>query len=150
MIGVLNLFLDPELSYTWREALMIVAKAQEHGSTRMHSLHAWVLDFIWERKLPLQSYGYIQQTVLEDNNVLQEVQGELAKKAKSGFISAKDVCKIVTSKIIQILFARLEVHKLKISLATAKQWLAKLKWHYSKKKNGIYINGHERDDVMAY
>ena len=73
MIGVLNLFLDPELSYTWREALMIVAKAQEHGSTRMHSLHAWVLDFIWERKLPLQSYGYIQQTVLEDNNVLQEV-----------------------------------------------------------------------------
>jgi hypothetical protein len=27
MVGVLNLFLDPGLSYTWREASMIVAKA---------------------------------------------------------------------------------------------------------------------------
>ena len=27
MIGVLNLFLDPELSYNWREASIVVAKA---------------------------------------------------------------------------------------------------------------------------
>ena len=33
MIGVLNLFLDPELPYTWREALMVIAKAQGNGST---------------------------------------------------------------------------------------------------------------------
>ena len=150
MIGVLNLFLDPGLSYTWREASMIVAKAQGHGSTRARSLRAWVLDFVREGKLPLHSYGYTRQTVLEDDDVLQEVQGELAKKAKSGFINAEDVCEIVASEKIQVLFARLGVHKPRISLATAKRWLAKLKWRYSKKKNGMYIDGHERDDVVAY
>ena len=34
MVGVLNLFLDPELLYTWREASMIATKAQGGGSTR--------------------------------------------------------------------------------------------------------------------
>ncbi len=33
MIGVLNLFLDPDLSYTWREASMIVTKVQGNGTT---------------------------------------------------------------------------------------------------------------------
>jgi hypothetical protein len=46
MVGVLNLFLDPELPYTWREASMIVAKAQGHGSTCACSIRAWVLGFI--------------------------------------------------------------------------------------------------------
>jgi hypothetical protein len=46
MVRVLNLFLDPELLYTWREASMIVAKAQGHGSTCTHSIRAWVLGFI--------------------------------------------------------------------------------------------------------
>jgi hypothetical protein len=40
MIGVLNLFLDLGLSYTWREASMIVAKAQGHGANCMCSVRA--------------------------------------------------------------------------------------------------------------
>ena len=40
MIGVLNLFLDLELSYNWREALIVVAKAQKHGPTYVHSFQA--------------------------------------------------------------------------------------------------------------
>jgi hypothetical protein len=150
MIGVLNLFLDPGLSYTWREASMIVAKAQGHGTTRARSVRAWVLDFIREGKLPLHSYGYTRQTVLEDDDVLQEINAELAKKAKAGFIKAEDVCEIVASEKIQVLFVRLGVHKPGISIATAKRWLAKLKWRYDKKKNGMYIDGHEREDVVAY
>jgi hypothetical protein len=88
--------------------------------------------------------------VLEDNDVLQEIQEELAEKAKGGIIKAEDVCEIVVSEKIQTLFARLGVHKPGISKTTAQRWLAKLKWRYSKKKNGMYIDGHERDNVVAY
>jgi hypothetical protein len=70
MIAVLNLFLDLELSYTWREASMVVAKAQGHGSTHVHSVRTWVLDFVCNRRLPFHSYRYTQQTVLEDEEVL--------------------------------------------------------------------------------
>ena len=46
MVGVLNIFLDPDLPYTWRKASMVVAKAQGHGSTRARSIRAWILDFV--------------------------------------------------------------------------------------------------------
>ena len=65
---------------------MIAAKAQEHGLTHACSIQAWVLDFIQEGMLPLHSYGYTQKTALEDEKVLQEIQGELSKRAKSQFI----------------------------------------------------------------
>jgi hypothetical protein len=81
---------------------------------------------------------------------LHEIQEELTERAKGGFIKAKDICEIVAGEKIQGLFARLGVHKPSISRATAQRWLARLKWCYSKKKNGMYIDGHERDNVMAY
>ena len=31
MVGTLNIYLDPELSYTWREASLLVVKARGHG-----------------------------------------------------------------------------------------------------------------------
>ena len=150
MIGVLNLFLDPKLRYTWREASIIVAKAQGHGPTRARSIRSWVLDFVQEGTLPSHSYGYTRKTVLEDEDVLQEIQGELSERAKSGFIKAQDVCEIVASEKFQILFSRLGIHKPGISLSTAQRWLTKMEWRYSKMKNGMYIDGHERDDVVAY
>jgi hypothetical protein len=150
MIGVLNLFLDPELPYTWREASMIVAKAQGNGPTRARSIRAWVLDFVREGTLPLHSYGYTRQTVLEDEGILQEIQDELSEKSKNGFIKAQDVCDIIASQKLQDMFLRLGTDKPSISLATAKRWLTKMKWRYSKAKNGMYIDGHEREDVVAY
>jgi hypothetical protein len=150
MIGVLNLFLDPRLQYTWREASMIVAKAQGHGPNRACSVRAWILDFVWEGTLPLHSYCYTRPTVLENEDVLHEIQEELTERAKGGFIKAEDICKIVAGKKIQGLFARLGVHKPSISKAMAHRWLGKLRWCYSKRKNGMYIDGHERDDIVAY
>jgi hypothetical protein len=129
---------------------MVVAKAQGHGSTHAHSVWTWVLDFVHDRRLPFHSYGYTWQTVLEDEEVLQEIQKELLAKLKAGFIKAQDVCNIIVSEKLQILFSQLGIHKPSISQSTAKRWLAKLKWRYSKMKNGMYIDGHERDDIVAY
>ena len=150
MVGVLNLYLDPELPYTWKEASMVIVKAQGCGSTCACSIRMWVLDFIREGTLPLHSYGYSRQTVLEDEEVLQEVQRQLSEKAKGGFIKAQDVCDIVATKTIQTLFARLGIDKPSISQSTAQRWLARMDWRYSRVKNGMYIDGHERDDVVAY
>jgi hypothetical protein len=33
---------------------------------------------------------------------------------------------------------------------TARRWLHKLSWGYQQKKNGMYIDGHEHEDVVAY
>ena len=150
MLGVINLFLDIELPHTWRKASMIVAKAQGAGSNRARNVRRWIIEFINEGELPLHSYCYNRPTVLEHEDVAQEIQERLTERAKSGFIKADDVCDIIASNAIQRIFARLGVKKANISLSTAKRWLAKLNWKYGKKVNGMYIDGHERDNVVAY
>src|SRR5258708_1984688 len=57
MIGVLNLFLDLELPYTWKKVSMIIMKAQGNGPACTCSLWAWVLNFVYEERLSLHFYG---------------------------------------------------------------------------------------------
>lgn len=42
------------------------------------------------------------------------------------------------------------IHKTSISVWTARHWLKCLDWRYGRRKNGMYIDGHEREDVVAY
>ena len=37
-----------------------------------------------------------------------------------------------------------------MSIWTAQNWLHKMGWWYGKKKNGMYVDGHEQDDVVEY
>jgi hypothetical protein len=37
-----------------------------------------------------------------------------------------------------------------IHVRTARRWLHKLSWRYQQKKKGMYIDGHEREDVVEY
>jgi hypothetical protein len=92
MIRVLNLFLDPDLPYIWRKASIIVAKAQGHGPSRARCIQKWILDFVQEGKFLLHSYRYGHQTVLGDEDVLQEIQEALSEKAKNSFVKAEDLC----------------------------------------------------------
>ena len=73
MVGLINLFLDPQLSYTWREASMIVIKAEGNGSRHIRSIQTWTLNFVREGKLPLNPYGYSRETILDDEDILQEI-----------------------------------------------------------------------------
>jgi hypothetical protein len=59
-----------------------------------------VLDFVRERRLLFHSYGYTHQTVLEDEDILQQIQEDLSEKLKASFINAQDVCDIIVSEKI--------------------------------------------------
>lgn len=124
MVSVLNLFLDLDLLYTWRKASMIVAEAQGHSSSQVRSIHKWVLDFVQEGRLLLHPYCYAWETALENEGILQEIQEQLAERAKGGFIKAQDVCEIVMGKRVQLKFTQLGIHKPSISQSTAHCWLA--------------------------
>ena len=150
MLGVINLFLDTDVPHTWRKASIVVAKAQGAGPNWARNIWRWIIEFVNEGKLPLHSYCYKRPTILEDEDVAQELRERLAEKAKSGFLKTEDVCDIIASDAIQGIFTRLGVNKPRISLSTAHRWLARLDWKYGKKMNGMYIDGHEQDDMVAY
>ena len=148
MIGVLNLFLDRDLPYTWRKASMVVAKAAGHGPAWAHTIRKWVLDFVRDGTLPIHCYSW--KAILNNEDILQGIQEQLIEKAKASFIKAEDVCEIVASERIQLMFTQLGIHQPSISLSTAHRWLSRLKWRYGKRSNGMYFDGHKRDNVVAY
>src|SRR5882724_11867817 len=42
MVGTLNLYLDSELLFGWREASLIAAKAAGHGVKNAHNVQRWI------------------------------------------------------------------------------------------------------------
>jgi len=149
MVGTLNLYLDPSLSYSWRECSLLVSKASGHGVHHARNLRTWIRRYLSSGKLPLHRYGTYHSSVLEDEDLAHEIQLHLTEISKKGYIRAQDVVDFVATPEIQARLAKMGKPR-GISLRTAQRWLKKLSWRYTKKRNGMYIDGHEREDVVEY
>jgi len=58
---------------------------------------------------------------------------------------------VLANHINQVIFPAAGVQTTdQISLRTACHWLIKLGWTYTKVKKGVYVDGHEREDVKEY
>ncbi|KAA1476290.1 hypothetical protein DENSPDRAFT_784809 [Dentipellis sp. KUC8613] len=148
MLGTLNLFLAENLSYTWRSASLVVAQASGRSEATARSIRSWLHAFLHKKRLLLHLYGRVSTSILHDEDFQSKIQLHLLECAKKGPITAQDVVDYVASPEIQ---EQLGGRKKKsISLATAKRWLQSMAWRYGKKKNGMYIDGHEREDVVKY
>jgi hypothetical protein len=147
MAGTLNLYLDPELSYTWREASLLVAKSAGRGPNHARNLRTWIHNFLRTDKLPLHRYGSYHSSILDDEDFAQDIQLHLVEIGKKGYIRAQDIVDYVATPEVQ---EKLGTKARGISVRTARRWLHKLSWRYGRKKNGMYIDGHERKDVVEY
>jgi hypothetical protein len=94
--------------------------------------------------------GWKQMTVLGDEEIAQEIQFALLEKAKNGHLDATVLIDIVSSPDMQARFVSSGIDRPSVSEHTAHRWLAKLGWQYGKQRNGMYIDGHEREDVVEY
>ena len=154
MVGLLNLFLDESLGYTWRWASLVVAKSQSQGKSqgvvRARSIRHWVLDFARTQHLPHHKYKWSHSTALEDEDISQDIQLELGEKLKNGLIKASDLVDLVASLKMQDQFKLAGINKPSISEHTAHRWLGRLGWQYGKQQNGMYVDGHERKDDIQY
>ncbi|KIJ26478.1 hypothetical protein M422DRAFT_140014, partial [Sphaerobolus stellatus SS14] len=87
--------------------------------------------------------------ILEDEDVQEAIQFRIMEQSKNSSFHAEDVVKIVQSPELQEMLAARDA-KLTISLRTAQRWLKRLNWRYGQKRNGMFIDGHERPDVTEY
>jgi hypothetical protein len=91
--------------------------------------------------------------VLDDEDFTLPIQLHLQKIAKEndGHIRAQDIVDFIAdSPDMQNLMEQSGAKRKSISLRTAQRWLHKMGWRYGKKKNGMYVDGHERPDVVEY
>ncbi len=149
MVGVLNLYLDPQIQYNWTEASLVVARVQGSGVKKARKLRKWILDFIQVGELPSYKLGQ-SRSILEDEDIKGAIQLELMECAKGKSISAVDIVNIVATPRIQDLFSHAGITKPRISERTARRWLTTLEWQYGLPQKGMYVDGHEREDVVKY
>ncbi|KIY43540.1 hypothetical protein FISHEDRAFT_78393 [Fistulina hepatica ATCC 64428] len=153
MLATLNFFLDPNLTFTWREASLMASKAQGGGEWHARILRTWLHEYLKSgpaRKLPLHRYGSAHSTVLIDEDISSTLQLALVEKVKSGYLTAQTLVELVASEEIQMKLEAANIRKRSISLRTAQCWLKHFGWRYEHVRKGMYIDGHERDDVVAY
>lgn len=150
MVGCLNLYLDESLSYTWRESSLLASKAQGKSERHARSIRTWLHQYISSKKLPLHRYGHYNSSILRDEDIANEIQLHLLEIAKQGYVAAQDIVEFLNSREMQEKLGTEEGKKVTISLRTAQRWIHKLSWRYGKKRRGMYIDGHEREDVVEY
>jgi hypothetical protein len=132
-------------------------------------LRRWKRDWTQSRTLPpkLHAGAHVKsESLYDDEGVLVAVR-EYLNKAKS--VTPKGVCdtvcKLLQSRRVANLMgmenllsseistgtttSESTLRRKGISLTTAKRWLGKLGWIYSRDGKG-YVDGHEREDVVQY
>ena len=151
MVGTLNLYLDPELQYTWWEASLVAAKSMgtgiKNGSKQARNIHTWIHNYLAQDRLPTHHHGQHSKSILDHEDFAQDIQLHLMVIAKNSYIHAQDVVDYVTTLKIQ---EKLGSKSHTILVQTAQRWLKQLNWQYGKKPNGMYVDGHEREDVVQY
>jgi len=124
-----------------------MGKGIQDGNKRARNLGTWIHKYLVTGKLPTHRHGQHSVSILDDEDVAQDIQEHLQEIAKEGYVRAQDIVDYVSTPAIQ---EKLGMKKRAISVRTAHRWLKKLNWRYGRKKNGMYIDGHEREDVVEY
>jgi hypothetical protein len=147
MVGTLNLYLDPDMSYGWREASFVVAKSSGNGVSHAQKIRTWIHCYLLNKTLPLHHYGQFHSSVLEDEDFAHELKVHLLEVLKSGYLHVQDVADFVGKPETQEFLGGC---KASVSLHTAQQWLKQMDWRNSRRQNGMYVDGHEHEDVVKY
>ena len=150
VIGLLNIYTDEDLEYSWTKASEVVVKTQGAGVNHMRHIREWAIGFLKWGDLPLHQLNWKRATIVDDEDIAEELKMCMMEKGKEGFLKAQDIVDIIASPRMQEIFTRKNISKPSISIKTALRWLDKLGWMYGKLKNGMYIDGHERPDVVEY
>ncbi|KAF8059298.1 hypothetical protein FPV67DRAFT_1400947, partial [Lyophyllum atratum] len=88
--------------------------------------------------------------ILQDEDFTSAIQLHLQEVAKTGYIRAQDIVDFMETPEMQKKLEEFGATCRKISLRTAQRWLHTMEWRYGRRKNGMYIDGHEREDIVRY
>ena len=148
--GVLNLYLDPKLKYFWTNASIMVVTIEGCGVNCARNLRQWILTFVQYGELPVHHLGQTRWDILDDEDVSHSLQSLLLSHTKGCYITAIDVVELVSGPVMQEKFSQSGISRPSISERTGRRWLQHLSWRYGPSRNGMYLDGHEREDVVAY
>ncbi|KAF8596675.1 hypothetical protein BDV93DRAFT_454442 [Ceratobasidium sp. AG-I] len=138
-------FLDDELGLGWIKASMLAAKAFGKRSHHARSLRSWARVLIDDHAANFANpYGNSIHSALDDEDFQEGLFLYLQRCGRD--VKADDVVQYTARPDV---LAQLERSK-PISLSTAQHWMSILGFRFGHPVKGLYRDGHEREDVIAY
>lgn len=149
MLALVNFYTNHDEQLTWQRASLVAAKASGRGSSFARNLRRWTIAYAeGECKfdtLPHAQYAAFRTAFLDDEDLSQRIKQHLQTLGR--YFRAQDIVDFVASEEMQACMGTRE--KKSISIRTAQRWLNK-HYRYGHTQKGMYIDGHERDDVVEY
>jgi hypothetical protein len=151
MRSSLTIYTDPVNGNSWVTASMDVIRNFDMGQARCKNdkyaarrLCQWTKEYIQDREvIPINNYeGSI--AMVEDKDFKQDLFVHLQGIGK--YVRAADIVDYTNQEDVK---AKFDLKK-GVSLATAKRWMFQLGYRWQKTPSGQYVDGHEREDVVAY
>ncbi|KAJ7350017.1 hypothetical protein DFH08DRAFT_652335, partial [Mycena albidolilacea] len=126
MLSFLRLYASG--GYTaWPQSADIVAKSAGKGSWLSRRIREWTINFIKDNEnLPTAEYGKMNGSVLEDEDLAQELHLHLQGIGKH--VTAQDIVDYMATDEMKV---RLKLKK-GISLATAQRWMKRMEFRWTK------------------
>jgi hypothetical protein len=128
----------------------MVAKVEGHGVKRARNLREWTLNFIQSGELTVHHLGQSRWNIFDNEDLSQTLQTLLLSHAKGHYITASNIVELVSGPVMQEKFTQSGISCASISERMAHHWLQWLSWRYGAMCNGMYLDGHECEDVVAY
>ncbi|CAG8457140.1 15938_t:CDS:2, partial [Dentiscutata heterogama] len=129
------------------EASIIVAEAARKGAYHARCIRSWTINYILNRTILISRQGKHPKTwsFLWDDDILIQIKSFL--RSNKWCVNANELAKHVNEKILPGLCFDLS---LMIYVRTAKKWLKTFGFEYSEVRKEMYMDRHERADVVAY
>ena len=129
----------------WTESSEVAAAAAGKGSWLARKLHEWVHCLIHdEEDLPTHSYGKFNSSILEDEDLAEEIHLHL--QGLGPWIKAADIVQFLNSPKMKL---QLNL-KNPILECTARRWMLRMSYRWKQEPKGQYKDGHEREDVVKF
>jgi hypothetical protein len=127
----------------WQAVSMMVAQMHGCGKKKAASTRKWTRVFLKDcLHLPINLYGSCDTSLLQKGDLSAELQEHLLSVRKHAqhilhYLKKPEVCKKYSVK-----------HT--IGHNTACTWMKMMDYRWSKSKKGMYIDGHNCEDVLAH
>jgi hypothetical protein len=130
---------------SWKKASEDAAVSSEKGRHTAENIRKWTRAYIRNRDdLPYNMYGTWKLSLLKNGDLAKELHEHLQSIGK--YVRAIDIVHYLERPDVQERFNL----KQSISLATAQRWMLSMNFRWGKTPRGMFVDGHERPDVVWY
>lgn len=144
MVALINLYLDHQLGLKWIAASKVAAKAAGKGDWLARSLRRWVILFMNYGVYPVRKQR--NDGIPSSEDLDQLIHLHLLELNKAGHVRAQDIIDFLETPAMR---AHLGTNK-GFKIRAAHRWMERMDWRYGAPKNGMYKDGHEDPEVIAY